>query len=80
MDEPESIMKQGKAYARLVEAAEVLLAGELDEAEQVLLEQMRQVYKRKLRALVASQPSAVMAQILAVSESIHAPAGEFGKN
>lgn len=80
MNEAESIIKQGKAYVRLIEAADVLLADDLDEAERVLLEQVRQVYKTKLRALVGSQPPALTAQILAASENIKGPAGEFGKN
>ena len=71
---------QGRAYVRLIEAADVLLAGDLDEAERVLLEQVCQAYKSKLRALVGSQPPAVTAQILASSENIKGPAGEFGMN
>ena len=61
-------------------SCDVLLAGELDDAEPGLLEQVRQVDKLKLRTLVGSQPPAVTAQILAGSENINAPAGEFGKN
>jgi len=80
MGEAEAIIKQGRAYARLIEAAEVLLPGDLDEAERVLLAQVRQAYKSRLRALVGSHPPAVTAQILAVSENVNAPAGEFGRN
>ena len=80
MDEAETIIKQGRAYVRLIEAAEMLLAGDLDEAERVLLEQVRRVYKSILFALAGSQPPAVTAQILAASDNINTPAGEFGKN
>jgi hypothetical protein len=80
MNEAETIIKQGRAFVRLIEAAEVLLTGDLDEAERVLLEHVRQVYKSRLRALVGAQPPAETAQILAVSENINAPVGEFGLN
>ena len=73
-------ISRGRAYVVLIEAAEVLLAGDLDEAKPVLLEQVRQVYKDKLRALVGSQPPAVTAQILVASENINRPAREFGRN
>jgi len=64
----------------LIEAAELLLAGKPDRTERVLLEQVRRVYKDKLRALVGSLPPAVTAQILAISENINSPTGEYRKN
>lgn len=74
------LISQGRAYVRLIEAAGLLLDGELDDAERVLLEQVRRVYTAKLRALVVAQPPAVTAQVLAASERINAPAQEFLKN
>jgi hypothetical protein len=37
------VIRQGRAYVRLIEAADVLLADDLDEAERVLLEQVRRL-------------------------------------
>ena len=73
-------ISRGRAYVVLIEAADLLLAGKLDGAEKALLEQVRRVYKDKLRALVASLPPAVTAQILAVSENINSPTGGYRKN
>ena len=80
MSKLENTIVQGRAYVRLIEAADVLLAGDLDKAERVLLEQVRQASKQKLRALIGSLPPALTAQILAISENIKAPTGEFGQN
>jgi hypothetical protein len=71
---------KGRAYVRLVEAADVLLAGGVEDAERVLLEQVRQVSKLKLRAMIVSVAPKEMAQVLAASDKINAPVSEFLKN
>ncbi len=46
----------GRAYVRLIEAADVLLAGARNDAERALLHKMRQTYTRKLHELIGQLP------------------------
>jgi len=74
------VIAQGRAYVRLIEAADVLLAGEMEEAEDTLLHQVRQIFTGKLRELVATLPPEITAEILAASEKIKGPTKGFSPN
>lgn len=65
---------------RLIESADVLLAGELDWDERELLEKTRSASKARLRAMVAELTPETTAQILAASERVGGPTGEIWKN
>jgi hypothetical protein len=71
---------EGRAYVRLIEAADVLLAGEGDDAERTLLHKMRQTYTSKLRELIGKLPPEATAEILAASDKIIGPVGDVSRN
>ncbi len=76
----QAVTTQGRACVRLIEAADVLLSGELEPDSKRTLEQARQVCVVKLRSLVAALPPRVTAQILAASEKVIGLAGEISQN
>ena len=71
---------RGRAYVRLSEAANVLLAGDLPADEAALLGHVRRLATDRLRALVAELPPEMFAQILAASDKLVARAGDVSKN
>jgi len=73
-------MGRGRAYARLIEAAEFLISDMTDPVSAETLRQAMRISKEKLRLLVANLPPEVMAQILAASEKIVGTIREVSHN
>lgn len=76
----EQAITQGRAYVRLIEAADVLLASGKESGDMATLRAARRVCAERLRALVATLPPEVTAQIMAASERLAGPVGDIGKN
>lgn len=79
-DDRAQVIARGRAYVRLIEAADMLLTEEIEEAERTLLRRVRRTYTHKLRELVAELPPEVTAEILAASERIGGSIQSFSKN
>jgi hypothetical protein len=71
---------QGRAYIRIMESAMVLLCGDIDEDEKVIIRQVARLSGQRLRTLVAKQSPEVVAQILIASDKIMALAGSPSLN
>lgn len=71
---------RGRACVQLIEAAEVLLAGEFEPERRRTLQQARQIGVAQLRSLVGELPPHVTAQILVASEKLIGPAGDVSEN
>jgi hypothetical protein len=65
-----NMITTGRAYVRLVEAADVLLDRQPVWTERLLLRFVRALYSHRLRELVAVLPSDIMGEILAASEKM----------
>ena len=74
------LIRLGRAYVRLVEAAAVLIDYQDDEREHLRLVTLRLRYQRALRELLAKVPADVAAEILAASEKVHGPVKDVGQN
>jgi len=70
----------GRACVRLIEAADVLLAGQRDQQDMIDLRAAREFAKRKLREIVVNAEPAVTAEIMAASENVLGPVQDVGKN
>jgi hypothetical protein len=70
MAKPDStdLIRLGRAYVRLIEAADVLLETKLDQQGMIDLQAAREFAKRMLRELVEEVEPAVTAEIMAASE------------
>jgi hypothetical protein len=75
----ERVIVTGRAYVRIVEAADVLLDRHPAWTER-LLRLGRTLYTHRLRGLVAVLPSDIMGEILAASETIIAPVRDVSVN
>lgn len=76
----QTIIIQGRAYVRLIEAARTLLELQPDSPDAALLHQVQATYKTRLRELVAMQPAHIVAEVLAASERIRGPVGDILSN
>jgi len=74
------LARHGRACIRLIEAADVLLAGMLDQQNMIDLQAAREFAKRQLREIVANVEPAVTAEIMAASEKVLGPVQDVGKN
>ncbi len=74
------VITTGRAYVRLVEAADALLGYRPAWTEVLLLRLVRALYRHRLRSLVAALPAEMKAEILAASAKIEGPVQEFGRN
>ena len=72
-------VKHGRAMVRLIEAANVLLP-DAGPREAGLLRDLKIMYQKRLRQLVAELPVEISAQILAASEHINGPIGDTTLN
>ena len=72
----------GRAYVRLIEAADVLLAAKLDplREDMIDLQAAREFAKRKLREIVEDAEPAVTAEIMAASMKALGTVQDLGKN
>jgi hypothetical protein len=74
------LIRLGRAYVRLIEAAQVLIEyTEMDE-ERERLEQLVATYQAALRELVGKVPAHVTAEIMAASEKVIGTAGDVHIN
>jgi len=73
-------IRLGRAYVRLIEAADLILASPLEQADMIDLQAAREFAKRRLREIVADAEPAVTAQIMAASEKVLGPVQEVGRN
>ena len=79
-NESTHLIRLGRAYVRLIEAAQALIAYiEMDE-ERERLEQVVATYQAALRELVGKVPPHVTAEITAASEKVLGPTQDVGKN
>ena len=76
----QNVITTGRAYVRMVEAADALLADEPVWTERLLLRLVRSLYTHRLRLLVAALPSEVTAEILAASDKIGGTVRGFSNN
>ena len=76
----ERVIVTGRAYVRLVEAADLLLDRQPVWTERLLLRLVRALYSHRLRGLVAVLPADLMGEILAASEKIAGPVREPTQN
>jgi hypothetical protein len=76
----ENVITAGRAYVRLVEAADVLLGRHPAWTERLLLRLVPALYSRRLRELVAVLPADIMGEILAASEKMTGPVRGFTEN
>ena len=76
----ERVIVIGRAYVRIIEAADVLLDRQPVWTERLLLRLVRALYSHRLRGLVAVLPADIMGEILAASEKIAGPVRGFGEN
>ena len=76
----ERVIVTGRAYVRMVEAADVLLDRQPVWTERLLLRLVRTLYSHRLRGLVAVLPADIMGEILAASEKIAGPVREPTQN
>ena len=76
----ENVITEGRAYVRIVEAADVLLDHRPTWTERLLLRLVRALYTHRLRELVAGLPSDLTAEILAASERMTGAVRGFTPN
>ena len=69
----ERVIVMGRAYVRLVEAADVLLDRQPVWTERLLLRLVRALYSHRLDGLGAVLPADIMGEILAASEKMTGP-------
>ena len=76
----ENVITTGRAYVRIVEAADLLLDRNPVWTERALLRLVRALYSHRLCGLVAVLPSDIMGEILAASATIVAPVRDVSVN
>lgn len=76
----ERIIVTGRAYVRMIEAADVLLADRPAWTDRLLLRLVRALYSRRLRELVAVLPTDITGEILAASEKMTGVVRGFSGN
>jgi len=76
----DEVIAPGRAYVRLVEAANFLLKRDPPEVERALLLQLRSLYTRKLREIVGEFPPEITAEILIASDKIFGVVRESSQN
>jgi hypothetical protein len=76
----ENVVTAGRAYVRLIEAADVLLGRHPAWTERLLLRMVRTLYSHRLRELVAVLPSDFTADILVASEKMLGVVRGFAQN
>ena len=76
----ERMIVTGRAYVRIVEAADVLLDYRPVWTERLLLRLVRALYSHRLRELVAVLPSDIMGEILAASDKMSGVVQGFSSN
>jgi hypothetical protein len=77
---PQHIIALGRAYVRLIEAAQAIMGYTEHDGERERLRQLVQEYQAGLRQLVGTVPPHVTAEIMAASETILGPVKEHGAN
>jgi hypothetical protein len=76
----ERVIVTGRAYVRVVEAADVLLDRRPVWTERLLLQLVRALWTHRLRGLVAESPSEMTAETLAPSEKMKGVVVGFTQN
>jgi hypothetical protein len=74
MFDANSIIRRGRAYVRLIEAADELLQQKVDQHEMVTLQETRHLAVQRLRQLVRDSNPAITAQIMVASDKRLGPA------
>jgi hypothetical protein len=72
----QNVIALGRAYVRLIEAAQVIMAATEDDMEREDLKALVDDYKQALRELLGMVPATVAADILVASEKVLGPAQE----
>lgn len=80
MTDRERLIAQGRAYVRLIEVADVLLADDPPPAERQRLILVRRFCAGEFRSLAATLPPEITAEILTASEKIKLPTRGFSWN
>ncbi len=75
-----NVVSMGRAYVRLVESADVLLARNPVWTERLLLRMVRALYSQRLRQLVATVPPDLSGEILVASETMVGPVRDVSAN
>jgi len=73
-------IRAGRAYVRLIEAAEVIIELEEHDESREELQRVQRRYREGLRQLVAVLPADVTAQIMAASEKTLGTVQDVGRN
>ena len=73
-------LARGRAFVRLIEAADLLLSTETDLEDLALLRRARLMASDRLHTLVADAPPAIAAQLLAARNDPAAPDEEIELN
>ena len=76
----QNIITLGRAYVRLIEAAQVIIATTEDDMESDELKALVADYKQALSDLLAEVPASTAAEILAASETGLGPTRDVGQN
>ncbi len=75
-----NVASTGRAYVRLIESTDLLLARNPVWTERLLLRMVRALYPQRLRALVAALPPDVSGEILVASEGMVGPVRDVSTN
>ena len=66
----QDVIKTGRAFVRIIESAQIILAAPLASTEGLLLGIVIALYQHRLRWIVANMPADITAEILAGSDAI----------
>ena len=77
---PQHIVALGRAYVRLIEAAQLIANYSEPDDEVERLQQLAKQYQAGLRQLLATVSSEVAAEILAASDKVLGPVQDHGLN
>ena len=77
---PKNVIALGRAYVRLIEAAEVIAGYSENDEEAQRLRELAAEYRQGLRQLIDTVDPHVVAEILAASEKVLGPVNELGRN
>jgi len=78
--DPTHLVRLGRAYVRLIEAAQLLIAYAEHDGEVERLRQLAKDYQAGLRELVGKVPAHVSADIMAASEKVLGTVQNVGLN
>ncbi len=75
-----NVVSTGRAYVRIIEAADLLLSRKPIWTERILLHLVRDLYSQRLRGLVAALPPDLSGEILVASEGMVGPVRDVSRN